>query len=253
MRGGLTRLGLWLQVVDTFHRYCRPTRIDPKLVNSYIDQKYGSFGQAEVLDLLTLLMDGRAHSPKLLRPHQEWHKSAIPLEDALAQLRQWLVSHGVLHKQKESQTDEEDPQFVFVTCGDWDLKNALPRNCAMLGRAVPSFMQRWINIKLLYQDFYQKRRAPAGRFLPLKIACSVHLLNPILLLLLLSFLGMTQMLKELEIELEGVHHWGKDDANNITKILQVMLRHGCCLKITNKGHKGGQSLRDEAPETCEEE
>lgn len=47
--------------------------------------------------------------------------------------------------------------------------------------------------------------------------------------------GMARMLNLLRIPLEGNHHSGLDDAKNITKVLQQIIRHGCVVDIT--GHR----------------
>jgi inhibitor of KinA sporulation pathway (predicted exonuclease) len=45
---------------------------------------------------------------------------------------------------------------------------------------------------------------------------------------------MTTMLRELDITLEGVHHQGKDDANNIAKVAARMIADGCTFFITGR-------------------
>lgn len=38
-------------------------------------------------------------------------------------------------------------QFLFVTCGDWDLKTMLPSQCALENLQVPPYCKMWLNIK----------------------------------------------------------------------------------------------------------
>jgi inhibitor of KinA sporulation pathway (predicted exonuclease) len=45
---------------------------------------------------------------------------------------------------------------------------------------------------------------------------------------------MTTMLRELDITLEGVHHQGKDDANNIAKVAARMIGDGCTFFLTGR-------------------
>lgn len=45
---------------------------------------------------------------------------------------------------------------------------------------------------------------------------------------------MTTMLRALDIPLEGTHHFGKDDANNIAKVVQRMISDGCVFFITGQ-------------------
>lgn len=61
-----------------------------------------------------------------------------PLEMVMADFHQWLIRENVL-KQK----------FAVVTCGDWDLRLLLPRQCLHTGLSIPAYFQSWINIKMV--------------------------------------------------------------------------------------------------------
>lgn len=61
-----------------------------------------------------------------------------PLEMVLADFHQWLTRENLL-KQK----------FAFVTCGDWDLRQLLPRQCLHTGLNIPAYFKSWINIKMV--------------------------------------------------------------------------------------------------------
>ncbi|KAL6061718.1 ERI1 exoribonuclease family member 3 [Balamuthia mandrillaris] len=173
-----------LKVEAEYHRFVRPVKITQALVDRYVDKKYGSFGKSA-----------------------EWNETAQPLDIILADFHSWLLSHHLLEHSNE-QTEQEQQRkrdqsyrFAFVTCGDWDLKQQLPRNAHLLGMyPPPAYMQCWINIKEAYGRFYQKRRNPSG---------------------------MKTMLNQLNIKLEGVHHYGLDDCHNIAKVLRRMLEDGC--------------------------
>ncbi|KAK7571894.1 hypothetical protein V9T40_014366 [Parthenolecanium corni] len=54
-----------------------------------------------------------------------------------------------LEMQLQTGTPEE---MIFVTCGNWDLKSMLPRQCALYNLTIPEAMRRWINLKVA---FYQ--------------------------------------------------------------------------------------------------
>ncbi len=105
----------------------------------------------------------------------------MSLPTALHDLERWLREKDLLG----DNADEQPAKFAFITCGDWDFKNALPRNCDLLGLPVPPFMQQWypysphlhwlvlppdspahatsrINVKTVYHKFYKTRRPPAG-------------------------------------------------------------------------------------------
>jgi len=91
--------------------------------------------------------------------------------------------------------DEYDSRrLVWSSFGDYD-KDIFHRNCKMLGIQYP-FSKRHINIKLLF--------ALAKR------------LN--------KEVGMKKAIKLLDLELEGTHHRGHDDAWNTAKILAFCLR-----------------------------
>jgi ribA/ribD-fused uncharacterized protein len=86
---------------------------------------------------------------------------------------------------------------TLVTCGDWDLKTMLPKQCALSGEHVPECFSRWLNIK----NFFQQVTGRPGK-------------------------GMPHMLEALKLELQGHHHSGLDDSRNIARILQTLLQRG---------------------------
>lgn len=108
--------------------------------------------------------------------------------EALVQAQTWLDS-------QLSQGGYE--RCVFVTCGDWDLKTMIIRQCAVSGQHVPERFHQWVNIKMLYGKVMKH----AGR-------------------------GMKEMLDGLGLKLEGHHHSGLDDSRNIAKILAELLQRG---------------------------
>ncbi len=85
--------------------------------------------------------------------------------------------------------------FCFVTCGDWDLKTALPANCNYLQLSYPDYLKRWINIKSYFEATMRKRGS-----------------------------GMASMLQDLNLQLDGRHHSGIDDTRNIAKILRELIK-----------------------------
>lgn len=49
---------------------------------------------------------------------------------------------------------ELQSKFLFVTCGDWDLKYMLPEQCRRENIPIPDYCKTWLNVKkvlLLYQ------------------------------------------------------------------------------------------------------
>lgn len=103
--------------------------------------------------------------------------------------------------------------FIFVTCGDWDLRTMLPAEYKNkdLGNP-PEYMKDYINIKV-----------PFAKFI---LRSNDHRRSG----------GMAKMLKVLELELDGQHHSGIDDAKNIAKIAITLLEKGCALNQTGRGN-----------------
>jgi ERI1 exoribonuclease 3 len=116
-------------------------------------------------------------------------------------------------------TENRAKSVCFVTCGDWDLKTMLPKQCRALGLPVPSYFTKWINIKHVYQKTFRKK---AG--------------------------GMMGMLQDLGITHTGRHHSGIDDVKNIANIvIHLIQAHQVEFDITfdtavagqQRGHRGG--------------
>lgn len=117
--------------------------------------------------------------------------------EAFAAHQAWLASHGLL--------DREDA-FAFVTCGEWDLRSMLPRQCAASGVPIPRAYRRWINVKTVFAS-------------TLRRSASV---------------GMPSMLSALGLELEGRHHRGIDDCRNIARIVLALHARGASFEITSR-------------------
>jgi inhibitor of KinA sporulation pathway (predicted exonuclease) len=86
--------------------------------------------------------------------------------------------------------------FVFVTCGDWDLRQCLRTEAAFKEIEYPDYLNKWINVKKAFEELKG-----------------------------FSKIGMAGMLKALGITLEGRHHSGIDDARNIAKIVLTLLEN----------------------------
>ena len=114
------------------------------------------------------------------------------LSDVLKELDEWMKKEGLLSGEKT---------FIFLTCGDWDLKSGLSINCDYLGLAYRDYLKRWINIKTFFGDTMGKKG-----------------------------FGMKSMLDDLGLELEGRHHSGIDDSRNIARILVALAQRGSPLR-----------------------
>jgi len=136
--------------------------------------------------------------------------NAIAFPEVVDDLLNWLRE---LLKKEPGELRSED--FLFVTCGNWDVKSAIPRQCSNPAPgAVDVSLQkllfsRWSNLKEVFRDFYKLPEASAPT-------------------------GMRGMLKMLRIPLSGQHHLGMDDVSNLAKILQRLIHEGCNVTPTGQ-------------------
>ncbi|EFC46315.1 exonuclease III protein [Naegleria gruberi] len=124
---------------------------------------------------------------------QDWIDNGVEFEDVLKFHNQWMMDNFI----------SKNLTFAFVTCGDWDLKTMITKQCRKENIKVPSYFSSWVNIKKKYTEIYSKH---------------VH--------------GMTDMLNHMKLELIGKHHSGIDDCKNIARILCEMLKQGKQIDIT---------------------
>lgn len=118
------------------------------------------------------------------------------IEEVLEKFDLWMDDNGLL-----------DPEntFVFVTCGDWDLKTMLTSQLRYFGLERKPYFNRWINIKKPFANYTNEYPK-----------------------------GMMPMLHKLELSHTGRHHSGIDDCTNIGKILTTLLQRGVLFKVTGK-------------------
>ncbi len=109
------------------------------------------------------------------------------LTEVLELLDKFLLDNDLLNK-----------NFIFVTCGDWDLRSCLRSEAKFKNIEYKNYLKRWINLKKVFCDFIQEERR----------------------------VDMVEMLKEFNIKLEGRHHSGIDDAKNLAKIVIHLLNNG---------------------------
>ena len=106
------------------------------------------------------------------------------LSKVLEGFHMWLQENKLL---------EPAVKFCFVTCGDWDLKTMLPKQCRSFKIPLPNYFERWLNIKHVFHAVTGQKAK-----------------------------GMPFMLQELSLELLGRHHSGIDDSKNIARILKKL-------------------------------
>eukprot|EP01043_Picozoa_sp_COSAG02_P065669 COSAG02_NODE_9979_length_2058_cov_8.044970_1_plen_308_part_10 len=206
--------------------------------------------QAEVIELPTVLLDGRtlhvvdefksyvrpvinptltAFCTELTGIQQTWVDGAPTFEAALRQHTSWLRSHGLAVQGTPGHS------WVCVTCGDWDLKTMLPDQLRLLnqrdhGPGIKSRtasrknlarpFRRWVNIKKIYAQC-----VPTGR--PQKAS------------------DLTGMLRGLGLTFEGRHHAGIDDCRNIANVVRALAVRGAVLECTTGGGEAASARQDE--------
>lgn len=194
--------------------------------------KDGRDGEDEIIEVPVLSMCpttgkelGRFH--RFVRPgywtREEWSMrnrfnancfnngaNSISFPEVVDDLLNWL--RELLNKEPGELRSED---FLFVTCGNWDVKSAIPRQCCNPAPGTVDLslqkllFSRWSNLKEVFRDFYK---------LPVNSAPT----------------GMRGMLKMLRIPLSGQHHLGMDDVSNLAKILQRLIHEGCSVGPTGQ-------------------
>jgi ERI1 exoribonuclease 3 len=131
---------------------------------------------------------------------EAWHKTALCWPEVITKLEQWLLKHNL-------QFDKNllGHSFAFITCGNWDIKTQIPKQYSICDMVLPDHFNRWINVKQVYNDHYKPKNAVTG---------------------------MRGLLNRLKLNLDGVHHFGLDDSNNIAKIVETMMEQGIVFDIT---------------------
>jgi inhibitor of KinA sporulation pathway (predicted exonuclease) len=174
-------------VVDVFHTYIRPVA-HPRLTPFC----------KELTGITQAMVD-----------------SGMEFEHAASAVKEWLSVGGYWRG------PEDDDQIMFVTCGDWDLKTALPGQlaaCRARGVPVslPAIFERVINIKVPWRTMMDRREASAGggTAAPSKRARrgrprAAH---------------MAVLVSSMGLRFEGRQHSGIDDTTNLAKVVCGMLK-----------------------------
>ncbi|KAH3755907.1 Znfinger in Ran binding protein [Pelomyxa schiedti] len=122
--------------------------------------------------------------------------SGIPIDEVLQRHREWMEQHQLI----QSQTGVPAKfSFKFVTCGFWPLGVCLPHLCKDLNIHLPPyFAESVMNVKEEFTRHYHKQANG----------------------------GIPDMMAALEMQLQGRHHCGIDDARNVARILVRMINDG---------------------------
>ena len=84
---------------------------------------------------------------------QDQVDEAPTLVELLPSVQAWLESRGF-------GDGAEDKKYLFVTCGSWDLKHALPRNLDYHKVAYPEEFIPWHNLKESYMSHFHLKHCP---------------------------------------------------------------------------------------------
>jgi len=159
------------EIIDTFHYYIKPD-VYPTLSTFCTD------------------LTGIA---------QETVDRGISLVEAVEAHKSWLKDKHDIVPFFMQNIPGNKKTFVYLTCGDWDLKTCITNQYAYYDETIPWYFQRWINLKPAFCDF---KGHPNSK------------------------IGMAGMLRSLNLELIGRHHSGIDDCNNLARICKHMIERG---------------------------
>lgn len=119
---------------------------------------------------------------------QDMVNNQYKFPEVLQNFHNFLVTNNILQS-----------RWIFVTCGDWDLKTCLRNEAQYKKLPINNYFNAWINIKFLIPKFKG---------------------------------GMMELLSLFSIPHSGKHHSGIDDVTNITECLKHLLhnRIGICFE-----------------------
>jgi len=97
--------------------------------------------------------------------------------------------------------------FALITDGPFDVGRFLRLSCLQNNIQVPYWASRWINLRKGFANFYRSGfRAP----------------------------GLQNMLNKLDLKFQGNPHCGLDDATNIARVAERLLRDGANLRVNER-------------------
>ena len=119
------------------------------------------------------------------------------LQQVLERGDEWTAKKGLF---------DPNVRWIFVACGDWDLKVMLPGQCQYWGLPVADYFKQWINLKKAYS-----------------FAMGCWPKN-----------GLLDMNKGLGLQYTGRPHSGIDDCRNVANIMKTLECWGFILKQASK-------------------
>ncbi|TPX70925.1 hypothetical protein SpCBS45565_g01540 [Spizellomyces sp. 'palustris'] len=114
--------------------------------------------------------------------------AADPFPTVLSKFEQWLTQY----------TRYPFSNTLFISDGPWDIRDFIRKQCAHSIMERPPYLQRFVDLRRLYTDFYGRERQ-----------------------------NLNGMLQGLGMTFEGRPHCGMDDARNIARIVVRMMKDGC--------------------------
>lgn len=125
--------------------------------------------------------------------------NAVPFAQVLEEFETWL-QHII----------PDGATWLFVICGDWDIKTQIPKQCRISKIPLPSYFHVWCNLKQAFLEYYDR---PVSGMKPM-----------------LSFFGLLNQYGETD----GIHHLGMHDVVNIARLLVIMLMQGAPITATGE-------------------
>lgn len=138
----------------------------------------------------------------------------VPLSEALHAHDAWLEARGVTNG---------CGRFAVVTWGDWDCRTMLESECRFKGIAKPEYFDRWINLKVPFEEVFGDGGGGGRRR------------------------GLEEALPLAGLLFEGRPHSGLDDSRNIARLLTLLMRRGVRLAITGSLPPQPQPQADARP------
>jgi len=108
-------------------------------------------------------------------------------------LEAWLDEHGFFTPEKPT---------VFACDGPWDVRDFVQNECKRKGIEFPWYMNPWVDLRRAYKNHFDNGAR-----------------------------GVVGMLDGIGLEFEGREHCGMDDAINIARLGQAMLRDNAILHV----------------------
>ncbi|KAJ8908295.1 hypothetical protein NDN08_008386 [Rhodosorus marinus] len=175
-------------------------------------------GQHEIIEFPAIVFStkglrevGRFH--RWVKPVNLWRgkslnprSDSVPFSQVLKEFEAYLRELGLVGR------NSNENRFAMVCCGNWDVKTQIPKQCKLNGVSVPRYMRQWINIKDVFNEVYVSKTKATGMKAMLRRSGLVGTDGAV----------------------EGVHHLGMHDTENITRILLRLLEQNVQIGITGK-------------------